>query len=122
MHLAKASEGNLIRSCSADGIGIGDNVHTESLIVTESVVTAWPVVSIDTATDDDFAELLKLEPELILVGTGSEQKFPDPAKYAALLRQGIGIEFMSSAAACRTYNIVVMEGRRVLAALIKPQG
>ncbi|MCP4126357.1 MAG: hypothetical protein GY753_04760, partial [Gammaproteobacteria bacterium] len=58
------------------------------------------------------------EPQLVILGTGEEQQFPQPALYALLLNQGVGVEVMTTPAACRTYNILVSEGRRVAAALL----
>jgi uncharacterized protein len=59
-----------------------------------------------------------LEPEIVLLGTGDRQRFPHPRLTQALLAHGVGVEVMDTAAACRTYNIIMMEGRRVAAALL----
>lgn len=120
MHLANAGEGNVIRSCNSNGIVVGSDTHECSIIVTETQVSEWSLASIETASEADFECLLPFQPELVLVGTGERQQFPNPEKYACLLNARVGIEFMTSAAACRTYNIVMMEGRQVLAALIRP--
>jgi hypothetical protein len=62
--------------------------------------------------------MVDLKPELILIGTGSKQRFPKPELLKSLILAKIGFEIMDSQAACRTYNILVSEGRQVLLALI----
>jgi uncharacterized protein len=66
--------------------------------------------------------VLALEPQIILLGTGERQVFPAPAIAAAVQAAGIGLEVMDTRAACRTYNVLVQEGRRVAAALIVGAG
>jgi len=78
----------------------------------------WDVAGFDTLRVDDFASLLADEPEVVLLGTGTRQRFPHPALSAPLARARIGFEVMDTQAACRTYNILVSEGRRVLAVLL----
>ena len=78
----------------------------------------WPIQSFDSLEAFDFAKMVDLKPELILIGTGSRQRFPKPELLKALIEAKIGFEFMDSQAACRTYNILVGEGRQVLLALI----
>ena len=65
----------------------------------------------------DFARLLDYEPEIVLLGTGDVQRFPHPRLLAPLGEAHVGIEAMDTSAACRTFNILVAEGRRVAAAL-----
>ena len=71
-----------------------------------------------TARPTDFAGLLQFEPELVLLGTGAKQQFPHPALIRALTDARISVEPMDTRAACRTFNILVAENRRVVAALI----
>ena len=66
----------------------------------------------------DFDRLLPLRPDLVLLGTGTRQRFPQPALTAPLRAAGIGVEVMDTGSACRTYNILVGEGRSVAAALL----
>ncbi len=84
----------------------------------EGDVLVWSVSSFDALTEADFAGLLELGPELVLFGSGPNHRFPHPRLTAPLLRAGIGVEVMATPAACRTYNILIGEGRRVLAALL----
>lgn len=118
MHLARGDQDKLIRSCSEDGIGVGSERYNGSLIVTNESVSAWPVASIEALSAERFDELLEFRPEIILIGTGRTQHFPSPEQYARLLTSGVGVEFMTTPAACRTFNIVLSEGREVMAALI----
>ena len=71
-------------------------------------------------TPADFEAMLALTPEVVLLGTGSRQRFAHPRLHACLSAARIGLECMDTGAACRTYNILMAEGRRVLAALIPP--
>jgi hypothetical protein len=71
----------------------------------------------DSLRPEDFDALLDLRREIVLLGTGRRQRFPHPRLTMALARAGVGVEVMDTAAACRTYNILMSEGRRVLAAI-----
>ncbi|MEW5881219.1 MAG: Mth938-like domain-containing protein [Pseudomonadota bacterium] len=85
----------------------------------ERPASPWGPASFEALTASDFEALLALEPEVVLLGTGSRQRFPRPALYAALTRARIGVEVMDTPAACRTYNILTAEGRRVVAAVLQ---
>lgn len=71
-------------------------------------------------TSAHFEQLLVLQPELVLFGTGSTFRFPAPELTRPLLEAGVGVECMDTAAACRTYTVLSSEGRQVVAALILP--
>jgi len=88
------------------------------LLMPEGDVRPWPVDSYEALTADDLEALLPLGAEVILLGTGDRHRIPHPRLTAALTRAGAGLEAMDSSAACRTYNILMGEGRRVLAALL----
>jgi uncharacterized protein len=93
--------------------------YTASLVVSaERVVTDWPATSVDALTADHLAAIVELAPQIAIVGTGASFRFPDPGRLAALHRARIGVEVMDTAAACRTYNILLGEGRSVVAAVI----
>lgn len=81
-------------------------------------VLPWSVAGFEALAEEDFAGLLAQAPELVLFGSGATHRFPPPRLLASLARAGIGVEVMASDAACRTYNILVGEGRRVVAALL----
>ena len=100
-------------------IRINDQRHGESLLVSpDTLVTEWGPASMEALTRTHLDSALELNPEVILLGTGSTQVFPDRELMRSLLQSGIGLEIMDTASACRTYNILMSEGRRVVAALI----
>ncbi|MEO7062891.1 MAG: Mth938-like domain-containing protein [Dokdonella sp.] len=109
------------RSCAADAVTIVDRVLTRSFLVApDRLIENWPV---EFAAQFDLAAIesvVALNPELVLLGTGAHQVFPPREAQVALLRQRIGIEVMDNAAACRTYNLLAGEGRRVIAAIMLP--
>jgi len=88
------------------------------LVQTSEPPVAWSIVSFAALTEADFEPLLALQPDVVLVGTGVRQRFAHPRLYAGLTAAQIGVDFMDTAAACRTYNILAGEQRRVVAALI----
>ena len=96
----------------------GERHNGSVLVVPEAAVVAWGVTDFDALTEADFERLLGLDPELVLLGTGTRQRFPHPRLTAPLAKRQIGLEVMDTGAACRTYNILAGEGRRALAALL----
>ena len=88
------------------------------VLSSDGAISEWPVKSFADLEASNFSQLVDLKPELILIGTGSRQRFPKPELLKALISAKIGFEIMDSQAACRTYNILVGEGRQVLLALI----
>jgi len=88
------------------------------LLSSDGAISEWPIESFDSLEAAHFAQMVALKPELILIGTGSRQRFPKPELLKALIEAKIGFEIMDSQAACRTYNILVGEGRQVLLAFI----
>ncbi len=95
--------------------------HASSLVVSaERLITDWPAARIESLTADHLAAIVELKPEIVLLGTGAKFTFPEPSLLAPLYKAGIGVEVMDTPAACRTYNILLGEGRNVVAALIVP--
>jgi uncharacterized protein len=93
--------------------------HAASLVVSgDRLVTDWPATSLEALGADHLAAIIELKPEIVLLGTGARFSFPEPALLAPLYKAGIGVEVMDTPAACRTYNILLGEGRNVVAALI----
>ncbi len=78
----------------------------------------WPLASLDDLTPAHFDRLIEIGPDIVLFGTGRRQRFPSPRLTQPLLVRRIGIEIMDTPAACRTYNILMAEGRLVMAALL----
>ena len=93
--------------------------YSSSLVVSgERLIVDWPAASVDVLGADHLAAILELAPEIAIIGSGSTFRFPEPARLAPLHQARIGVEVMDTAAACRTYNILLGEGRNVVAALI----
>ena len=88
------------------------------LLSSDGDILGWAVQSFDDLSSADFSKMASLQPELIIIGTGKRQRFPRPELLKTLIEAKIGFEVMDSQAACRTYNILVGEGRQVLLALI----
>ncbi len=108
-----------IRGYGADGVRVGERTLRASLIVSaEQLVEDWRPASVDDLVVADFGPVLALHPEVVLLGTGARQRFPDHRVFAALHAARVGIEVMDTGAACRTYNVLLGEGRRVVAALL----
>ncbi|AKJ94892.1 MULTISPECIES: Mth938-like domain-containing protein [Thioalkalivibrio] len=100
-------------------VGINQIAHSRSLIVRpHELRTDWPVDSVEQLGVDHLQAILDAPPEVLLIGTGTVQQFPDRAVWRHLRSQGLGVEIMDTAAACRTYNLIMAEGRDVAAALI----
>lgn len=88
------------------------------VVTPEQVLTDWQPQGFDALDETHFAYFLALKPEILLLGTGAQQRFAHPRLYHALSAAGIGVECMSTAAACRTYNILMAEDRKVVAAIL----
>jgi uncharacterized protein len=88
------------------------------LLSSDGEILEWAVKSFEELSSSDFAQMASLKPELIIIGTGKRQRFPKPELLKTLIEAKLGFEIMDSQAACRTYNILVGEGRQVLLALI----
>ena len=109
----------LITRCGPGWINVNEReFHNSMLVSPEKIIADWPPQSLADCTESHFAAIAVLEPEIVLLGTGTRQQFPHPRLLRPLISQGIGVETMDTAAACRTYNIVMLENRRVVAALM----
>ncbi len=117
--LDTGSASHRIRAYGEGSITINEDVYTSDLIVMpEHIVVDWDSVPVAELTPEHLDVIEPYEPEIILLGTGREQRFPPMQMIAALSRRGIGLEAMDTAAACRTYNVLMSEDRRVAAALL----
>jgi len=113
------SGANTITGYGAGYVEINQVPYSHAVLLSsDGAILDWPIQSFDSLEASDFAKMVDLNPELILIGTGSRQRFPKPELLKALIEAKIGFEIMDSQAACRTYNILVGEGRQVLLALI----
>lgn len=110
---------NLIAALGEDWVRIGETEYRQNVIVTpDAVATGWAPAGFAALTAEDFAALLPYAPEIVLLGTGAVQRFPHPRLTAALANARVGVEAMDTRAACRTFNILIAEDRRVVAALV----
>ncbi|MCB1849620.1 MAG: Mth938-like domain-containing protein [Gammaproteobacteria bacterium] len=117
--LADPGDGYTIHAYSSTELVVGEkHFHSSIILVPDHIISDWSPRTPDELQTADFEILLGLNPDLALLGTGARQRFPPHPTYRCLTGAGIGLEIMTTAAACRTYNILVSEGRRVAAALI----
>jgi uncharacterized protein len=111
--------GNIIRAYAAGQITVNDEIIGTSVIVTpDRIIRDWLPDSFGELEPRHIARLDELQPEIIVLGTGVRLRFPSVEFTAGFLSRGIGVEIMDTNAACRTYNILLSEGRRVIAALL----
>ena len=119
LHLDQAGGGNQFTGYGAGYVSINHQRFETSVVVTPGrEVESWNVESFDALTLDDFEKLLDLKPEIVIFGSGDALRFPHPQLTRAFVSRSIGFEVMDTKAACRTYNILVAEGRQVVAALL----
>lgn len=117
--LANNSDNYTIHSYAAGEVLINEQRYSSSVIVTPNqIIDDWPPQEFADLTAEHFATLTGLNPQIVILGTGPDLQFPDTALYANLVNQGVGVEVMATSAACRTYNLLVAEGRNVAAALL----
>jgi uncharacterized protein len=109
---------NSIRAYRDGEITINDKVIAQSVVITPDSIRLWEPRSIDELTAVHIDRLFELDPEIVIIGTGRQLRFPQLALTAALQVRGIGVEVMAHDAACRTFNILLAEDRRVVAALM----
>ncbi|MCU0813222.1 MAG: Mth938-like domain-containing protein [Burkholderiaceae bacterium] len=110
---------NVISRHDAGRVWVNATEWTSSVLVPwRGDVVAWPVASLADLTAAHFEQLLALQPELVIFGSGAKLRFVSPALQRALIERRIGVETMDTAAACRTYNVLASEGRTVAAALL----
>lgn len=119
LHLANFAQQNFFSGYGEGYVLINQIRHEENLIVLpDQIIEQWPVATAEQLNQEHFDCLLPHQPEIVLLGTGKQLTFPDHKLMAKLIQSGIGIEVMDTQAACRTYNILVEEGRQVAAAII----
>ncbi len=124
LHLTQSDGNNLITGCAEDYIEINRQRYSNSLVVmANTLILDWTAsrkqpLTFEDLTEQDFEAITALKPEVVLLGTGRTHRFLHPKTHLPLTQQGIALECMSTAAACRTYNILMSEGRNVAAILI----
>ena len=112
-------EGYVITAYDDASVSINGKAFSESLIITTTKLDEnWDVTSIESLQASHIDQVLTFSPELIIIGTGNKLTFPAVEMYSNIIKHGIGVDFMDTRAACRTYNILMSEGRHVVAGLI----
>ncbi|MCK4834658.1 MAG: Mth938-like domain-containing protein [Gammaproteobacteria bacterium] len=113
------NSGYVITAYGDDTLSINGKPFSQSLIVTNTqLIEDWRLTAIELLAAEHIDQVLSLSPELIIIGTGNKLTFPAVEVYSAIIERGIGVDFMDTHAACRTYNILMSEGRDVVAGLI----
>ncbi|WP_091138685.1 Mth938-like domain-containing protein [Nitrosospira sp. Nsp14] len=119
LHLSGMTGQNMFTGYGAGHVMINHARYERSLIVLpDRIIEDWNANAFEDITAEHFDFVLSLQPEMVLFGTGATLRFPHPRLTRGLIQVGIGVEVMDTAAACRTYNILTAEGRRVAAALL----
>jgi uncharacterized protein len=109
---------HLVTGYAAGEVRLAERRLTAAALVTADTIADWPGTTLATLNEATLAPLFALAPELVLLATGVTQRFPPPAVLGLFLGRGIGCEVMATDAACRTYNVLVAEDRRVALALL----
>ena len=118
LHLTSGAGQNLFSGYGAGYIAVNNMRYDKSVVVSQQGVAEWRVRGFEALVAGDFGFIAELKPEIVIFGTGTTQRFPPPELARALAAAGSGLEVMDSRAACRTYNILVAEGRKVVAAIL----
>jgi uncharacterized protein len=119
LHADRIEGQNAIARHGPDGVIVNGVEHRSSVLVPASGdVVVWPVAGFEALTEAHFEAVAALAPELVIFGSGPRIRFPHPALLRPLIARRIGVETMDTAAACRTYNVLLAEGRAVVAALL----
>ena len=118
LHLAPNAGLQLFTGYGAGYVSVNNVRHEHGVLVSPQAVTEWPVSGFEALTGADFVFIAEQKPEIVIFGTGSRQRFPAPPLARELAASGTGVEVMDSRAACRTYNILAAEGRKVVAAIL----
>ncbi len=123
LHLDPVTGANAITGHGQGFVAVnGSNISHPVIVLPDKIINPWPVASPSasalTLSIADFADVLALKPELVVFGSGALFRFPDRRIMAAFAEARIGFEVMDTPAACRTYNVLMSEGRRIAATLL----
>jgi len=118
LHLAGPTALNTVTAYGSGYVMVNGERHERNLVVLPERIVPWSTAGFEALAEGDFEMLAALGSELVLLGTGAALRFPAPQLTRALARARIGLEVMDTQAACRTYNILMAEERRVAAALL----
>lgn len=119
LHIPNTAGLNLFTAYGSDFIAVNQEKYSANLILLpESIIPEWTTSTVTSLNEADMQKLLELGTEIILLGTGSRLHFPPSSLLHPFATAGIGLDVMDLQAACRTYNILAAEGRKVAAALL----
>ncbi len=119
LHRSNTAGVNIFTAYGEDFVAVNQEKYARNLIVLpKSIIFEWSTATPTTLAASDMQKLLELGVEIVLLGTGNRQRFPAGALMRPFAPAGIGLEVMDAQAACRTYNILATEGRKVAAALL----
>jgi uncharacterized protein len=118
LHLMQGAGLQLFSGYGAGFVAVNNVRYETCVVVSPQAVIEWRVSGFEALTAADFGFIESMKPEIMILGTGTAQRFPRPELTRALAAGGVGVEVMDSRAACRTYNILATEGRKVLAAVV----
>lgn len=118
LNLELPQEHFFIRSFGEDGIRVAESYYKKPLIVSAKLLEPdWPVESFESLSPESLQAIFEMQPDVVLIGCGDQQKFLPPATQMLFFEREIGVEVMVTKAACYTFNVLVAEGRPVVAAL-----
>ena len=121
LHLADTRNRYSVTGYGLGYLAVNGIRYEQALIVSpDEEPERWSLADFSALTAAAAQSLLRSTPEIVIFGTGPTQQFADPVRIRPLIEAGIGLEMMSTPAACRTYNILMGEGRRVVAAMFLP--
>ncbi len=120
LHLERTTESNQLSAYGAGYFVVNDKRISSSIVISaDSVDLEWPVESVAELSQEHLQAVIETRPELVILGSGAKHEFPGTAVIAAFASSSIGLEVMNTGAACRTYNVLLSEGRNVVAMLVK---
>ncbi|QJQ04602.1 Xcc1710-like domain-containing protein [Undibacterium piscinae] len=119
LHSTQTQKYQTVTAYDERGVELNLQRFERSLIVLpETAPTPWPVDHFDQLSAEHFEQIAATIPDVVILGTGNKQRFVHPKLINSLTAQHKGVECMDNQAACRTYNILMAEGRKVALALI----
>lgn len=108
----------MITAVTDSEIKVNDEIFKASVVLSSTKITDWSPQSFSDLTQTDLEILAAPTPKLVIIGTGKEHALLKPELMTFFLEKNIGIECMNTAAACRTFNVLMSEGRDAVAGLI----
>jgi uncharacterized protein len=118
-HITRGEGRNLFTGYGSGYVAINEQRYEHSVVVApQQAVQPWAVRAFEDLTPEHFGALLEWKPEVVIFGSGEKLRFPRPDMTRALASASVGFEAMDTKAACRTYNILMAEGRQVVAAIL----